>query len=186
MSPYCKSVSELFNSSGYQKDLRVRSDADVVCTETTVEAAETLLLSNLGEAVHHAAVGKFAVGSLGLLLESCLDKVEGQREERGEETSNCTGSESLGAGREVGVVLKLDLRFTEESELTKVESHSSCDCGSSTGPESRDTFALGDAGESINDGLVVFSLSQGLEAVTLHSDESQISRVTNHGSDTTG
>ena len=54
----------------------MRSDADVICAEATVEATETLLLSDLGEAVGHASVGEFAIGTLGLLLQTCLDKVE--------------------------------------------------------------------------------------------------------------
>ncbi|KAI6753339.1 hypothetical protein HG531_005508 [Fusarium graminearum] len=87
--------------------------------------------------------------------------------------------------REIGVLLELDLGLTEEGKLTKVESHGAGHCGSSTGPKSTHTFALCDAAESINDGLVVLSLGEGLEAVALHSNEGEISRVTDHGSNTT-
>lgn len=162
------------------------SNADIVGAEATVEAESTLLLGHLDEAVHHASVGELAVGTLLLLLQSSLDEVEGQTEEGREETGNGTSTERLGAGREVGVGLELGLGLAEEGELTKVESHGADDSRGSTGPESGDALVLGDATEGIEDGLVVLSLGEGLQAVALHSDEGQIGGVSNHGSDGTG
>lgn len=162
----------------------MRSDADIVGAESTVESQGTLLLGDLGEAVEHTAVGELAIGTLGLLLQPSLDEVEGQAEEGGEETGDGAGSEGLGSSGQIGVGLELGLGLAEEGELTEVESHGSDDSGGGTGPESTDTFALGNRGKGIDNGLVVLSLSQGLETVTLHSDKGQVGRVANHGSNT--
>lgn len=164
----------------------MRSDADIVGTESTVESKRTLLLGDLGEAVEHSSVGELAIRTLGLLLQSSLDEVEGQAEEGSEETGNGASGEGLGSGGQIGVGLELGLGFAEEGELTEVESHGSDDSGGGTGPESTDTFALGNGSKGIDNGLVVLSLSEGLKTVTLHSDESQVGGVANHGSDTSG
>lgn len=162
----------------------MRSNADVVGTESTVESKRTFLLGNLGEAVEHAAVRVLAIGTLGLLLQSRLDKVKRQAEEGGEETGDGAGGEGLGSGGQVRVGLELGLGLAEEGELAKVESHGSHHRGCGAGPESSDAFALGYRCECIDDGLVVLAVGEGLEAITLHSDEGQVGRVTNHGSDT--
>lgn len=175
------------DSDGVDKvHLRMGSNADIVCAETAVEAHDALLLSNLGEAVRHGLVRELAVGALGLLLKASLDEVEWQREERGEEASNGRGSQGLGLGRHLGVLLELGLGLAEEGELTEVESHGTDDRGGGAGPEGGNTLRLCDAGEGVNDALVVLALSQGLEAIALHADQSQVGRVAEHGGQTSG
>lgn len=124
-------------------DLRMGSNADVVSTETTVESEDAFLLGHLDKTIRHTLVRELAVSTTRLLLESGLDKVEGQTEEACEESSNGTGAQGLGLAGPLGALLELDLGLAEEGKLAKVQSHGTDDGGGSASPESCNTLVLG-------------------------------------------
>lgn len=160
-------------------------------SETSVETEETLLLGNRHRAVERATIGQLSVGALGLLLESGLDKVEGQAEERGKEAGNAGGAEvaqcllSLVALKQ-SVLAHLSLGLGVEGELAKVECHGAGNSRKTSVPERQNTLGLGNPAEGVDDGGVVFSFGEGAESVRLHADQGKIARVSQNSSETTG
>ena len=82
------------------------------------------------------------------------------------------------------MLLELRLGFREESKLSDVQGHGADNGGKRAGPQGGDSLVLRDARESIDDGSVVCALLDGLQAVGLHANEGEISRVTYHGCNT--
>lgn len=68
--------------------------------------------------------------------------------------------------------------------MPEVERHGAHDGGRAAGPETRDAFVLGDAGEGVDDGGVVAALGDRFEAIGLHADEGEVGGVADDGCET--
>src|SRR4051794_20387567 len=102
----------------------MRSNPNVVCTETSIEPQDALLFRHFPETISHPFIWKSTISIPRLLLKSCLDKIKRQAEETGKEPSNRTRSQSL-RPRAQRRILQLLFRLGEERKLSKIQRHSS-------------------------------------------------------------
>ena len=88
----------------------------------------------ISEGIEKALIGEVALSIRLLLLKLSLDVIEGQGEERCEESSNGRRHEG-GAHAGSSVLAQLFLRQAEECEHSEVEGHGPDDCGSAASPQ---------------------------------------------------
>lgn len=163
----------------------MRAYTEVVGGETGPEAFYALLGHRLLSAVHDAGVRQFAIGASLLLLHLGLNVVEGKRANSGGDGGNhgateldLPGSSGWAHGCR-GDVLGSLIRH----EHAHVEGGGSKHGGSSASPQFGDTLLGNDAGEGIEDVLVVAALGLRKSRVSLHPDEGQIAGVSNEGTE---
>ena len=141
--------------------------------------------------MQRSAIRQLPIRSLSLLLQTGLDEVERQAEERREETRDGGGTnvavyllaaEALECT--VGRQLRLGLRV--ERQLPEVQGHGAGNGGDAAVPEGKDTLCLGDSGQGVDDRGVVLPLGGETHAVGLHADECEIGGVTQDGAETAG
>lgn len=141
----CRSLSEAKESlvllSSEEGDHGVGSNTEVVGGETGPEAEDTLTSNRLLQAVHDGLVGKDTIGTSLLLLNLCLNIVEGEGGARGGDTrEHGSGNLDLEGGplRQAG-----GHAFSHSivgDEHGHVEGGGSSHGGHSSLPEGRDTF----------------------------------------------
>lgn len=161
-------------------DLRMWSDANIVCAKASIEPQHPLLLRDLPEAIAHALVRQRPIRRPLLLLQPRLDEIKRQAEETSKEPRHRTRRQRLRPRAQARPLQPL-LRLGEERQLAEIQRHRAHDRRRRARPEPAHALGLGNAGERVDDGLVVLALRQRLQAVGLHADERQVRRVADHG-----
>ena len=173
---------------GEESDDGVGAHPEVVSGETSPEASHTLSCHRLGEAVSNARVGHLSVRARLLLLHLRLDVVEGERADSSGNSGNHRAAELDLEGRSVRAHGSSGNIFggLVRNKHRYVQGGGSHHGGNGTLPQRSDTLLSNDASESVNNVLVVTTLSLREGGVGLHPDKSQIARVTNEGTEATG
>mmetsp|Transcript_84903 Transcript_84903/g.149890 ORF Transcript_84903/g.149890 Transcript_84903/m.149890 type:complete len:211 (+) Transcript_84903:61-693(+) len=158
-------------------DHGMRRDAEVVCWESCPETRDSTHLDLFHRAIDGALEWHLARNRIWLrLLYLRLDKVEGQAEERREESCDGACAEDLdrhGSTNRLEHLLTLGI----ECKHAEIQGHGASCCGRGSLEKAGGALVAGDGSQSVADSTVVPALCLWEHRVSLHADESQVSRV---------
>mmetsp|Transcript_127560 Transcript_127560/g.407986 ORF Transcript_127560/g.407986 Transcript_127560/m.407986 type:complete len:280 (-) Transcript_127560:57-896(-) len=161
-------------------------DAHVVGREAGPQTSDAADLDLLHGAIDRALEWHLTGHRIGLrLLDLCLDIVERQREEGGEEAGDGGRAEGLSGSRDADR-LELVLRQAVEAQHAEVQSHRTGRGRHGTLEETCGTLGLDDVRQGMPNSGVVPALRQRKHGVGLHPDERQIGGVADDRSDAAG
>lgn len=172
---------------GKQGDDGMRTYTNVVGRKASPEAGNTFFGQGLCNAVRNTFVWENTFSIRLLFLHLGLDVIERQRS-ASSAYSRYHGGRKLNLARLIGTIEggKTLLNFLIGHKHSNVERRSSHHGGNGTSPEASDTLFSKSAAKGIKNVLVVTSLSLGQSSIGLHTYESEIARVSNERTETTG
>ena len=75
--------------------LRMRCDSDIISSKAPIEAQPALISDDFPSTVKEAVIRELPIWTSRLLLQSCLDEIEWQTEERSKEACDSRRAERL-------------------------------------------------------------------------------------------
>mmetsp|Transcript_30246 Transcript_30246/g.96638 ORF Transcript_30246/g.96638 Transcript_30246/m.96638 type:complete len:337 (-) Transcript_30246:67-1077(-) len=164
----------------------VRSNPDVESGEAGIEAQGPTFSHDLHGAIYGALVLQLPCYWVRfLLLHLCLDKVEGQGEERGKEAGDGRGAEDLRGARHAHACQRVLARCIERQHA-EVQSHSTCCRRPSACHKTRDALFFHNQSHCRGDVGVASPLGRRHHAVSLHADERQVRGVASQSCEAAG
>lgn len=158
----------------------MRRNPDIISSKPSIKPQRALLLDHLHHTVQRPRIPPLTP------LQPRLDKIKRQTKEARKEARNRTGPQRLTRRTTRRNALQPHLCLGIKRQLSEIQRHGTHNRRRATRPQRRNPLGFRDPSKSVKHTRVVFLLRKRTEAVGLHTDQREVSGISENGAETAG